>query len=281
MIKHLALLALAVAIIIASIVGWNIYAEKGRIAALEASKAEMNLLAEKEQSERALNERRAAEAKAQAAKEEKAIVSEKRLLKDAEAKDANFRAEEAKENARLEEAKLELARINRAQEADKLKSLKQESEKKKLELQILEREESKKKHEASILQAKAKLTDEILNDLAAKNTEYEKRDKALKEREAELEAMIEANRPERTVRDLITTDIEEASPSVSADNQDIPEGEARLNEAEKALRRKEIENRDSVNEEIETRLGVLMDKAAQDHDVIGRDYYLKMIKGVK
>lgn len=289
MLRNIATLALAAAIFIAAVVGGKIYAEKGRIAQNEANSAanekaarQMALNEAKLEADKAASEARAQEERAKVLAEENERKRLKLQEKAAEIEANKIKAAEEKEVARKTEALSKANQEMRAAEAEKAKTAKYEAEKAAKELEIATKAENKAKLEAQKAEDEAVLIKYNLEDLLATKEQYETLIQDNETLRAELKELIEANKPEMSVKDLMNLE-EEARPGQTEGLGEaaLARGEAALKKAEQELSEREEKRRASVQAETLEKLEKLLQESVKNGEVIDAEFYLKIIKGVK
>lgn len=287
MLRNIATLILSAVIFVSSIAGWRVYIEKGRISENEAAKAaseeaaaEMALHQEKLESDRILNEMRLAEKKSKSLSEEKEIALQKRLEREAAAEEAHAKAEEAKANQKKAEAQMKANQDARAAETEKAKAVKYEAEKAAKELEIVAKAESKAKLEAQKAEDEAALIKYNLEDLLATKEQYEALIRDNETLRVELKELIEANKPEMSVKDLVNL-ADDAGQDQGVDEETLAKGEAALKKAEQEFHEREGKRRALVKAEMLDKIEKLLQESVKNGEVIDAEFYLKIIKGVK
>lgn len=289
MLRNIATLSLAAAIFIAAVVGGKIYAEKGRIAQNEANSAanekaarQMALNEAKLEADKAASEARAQEERAKVLAEENERKRLKLQEKAAEIEANKIKAAEEKEAARKTEALSKANQEMRAAEAEKAKTAKYEAEKAAKELEIATKAENKAKLEAQKAEDEAVLIKYNLEDLLATKEQYETLIQDNETLRAELKELIEANKPEMSVKDLMNLE-EEARPGQTEGLGEaaLARGEAALKKAEQELSEREEKRRAMVKAATLDKIEKLLKESVKNGEVIDAEFYLKIIKGVK
>lgn len=291
MLKNLAIIGLSAAIIVAAVAAWRVFDDKRRIAENEATRAAaeesteaMSYEREKKESERILNEMRLADTKRKNLDSEKEIALQNRLAKEAEADIKQASAAEAKDTARKAEAQLQTTIEARKIESEKAKTAKLEADKKANELEIIERQAAKALAEQKKAEAEALLINNKLEELEKLEQLKVETILRLEAKEAELNRLIEANQPEMTAKDLVTTE-ETLSDQIDDLNREekvnFARGAAALLKAESELDESEKKRHDEVKAEILARMSKLLHESKENGEVIDAEFYDKIIKGEK
>lgn len=298
MTKWVSILALSVAVIVASVSGLVIYNKKEAIARAEASRAESLEAAAKDAARKAQSEEKAERAKADAAEDARKAAEQNRIAKEAEldaqiaaeaAAEANRAAAEAKraaEEAEANRADAERATAKAAAEQARAEAerARREAEREKLRAEAAKASEERERMYSERVKAEERLRNTKMSDLEDLERELVAYKRELDERERAL-------RPDKTIMDIegaVSEDVVfdadgvarkvEKLPYLAENDRTIPRESRELARTQRLVAEAREERDAAVRKGVAESLEALYERAVERDDVPSAEMYLAVLR---